>query len=240
MAEESVAARRAFMQGVTALIGTLDKEISALQETLDAKRDERNRLAQVGETWSGGGGGGRGGRAAGRRAATTGSRQGQRRGPGRTAARAAATATAPRRRAAGRTATAPSSTEDRQQQILRLIAKGAMSTAAVAKASGLSNPRARQLLDNMHKTGMISSEERNEGRGRPKRYWSQLTGGGRAAGRRKAKQETASSGNGSKASGRAAGSPQTSGRGRGRQAQAAAESGGGGGSGGKPGTESTS
>jgi uncharacterized small protein (DUF1192 family) len=167
------------VSGLDQAVAVLDAEIGTLETQLKHKRDERRELQQT-RTRLTKLGGNRSTAAAPR--GTTGRRA--RIGATRSATAAsaapaaAATPRRTRRRAAGR---APAA--EREAAIIEAITGKPMTAVETAKAVGLSQPRARQILKQLRDGGRLRVEEVSSGRGRPRRvYHAGSNGSSRGAG----------------------------------------------------------
>ncbi len=168
------------VSGLAQAVAVLDAEIGTLETQLKSKRDERRELQQT-RTRLTKLGGNRSTAAApragtGRRARTGATRSAT---AASAAPAAAATPRRTRRRSAGR---APAA--EREAAIIQAISSKPMTAVETAKAVGLSQPRARQILKQLRDSGRLRVEEVSGGRGRPRRvYRAGSNGSSRGAGR---------------------------------------------------------
>jgi uncharacterized small protein (DUF1192 family) len=150
------------VSGLDQAVAVLDAQIGTLEAQLKDKRDERRELQQTRTRLTKLRGNSRTapGATPGRRART---------GTARSAAAAsaapaaAATPRRPPRRSAGRAPTA-----EREAAIIQAISSTPMTAVETAKAVGLSQPRARQILKQLRDSGRLRVDEVPSGRGRPR------------------------------------------------------------------------
>ncbi len=167
------------VSGLAQAVAVLDAEIGTLETQLKNKKDERRELQQT-RTRLTKLGGNRSTAAApggttGGRARTGAARSGS---AASAAPAAAATPRRTRRRSAGR---APAA--EREAAIIEAITSKPMTAVETAKAVGLSQPRARQILKQLRDSGRLRVEEVSSGRGRPRRlYHAGSNGSARGAG----------------------------------------------------------
>src|SRR5207247_465538 len=140
-----------------------DTEIGTLETQLKNKREQRRELQQTRTRLTKLGG--HSATAAAPRAATVGrrARTGAIRSASAASAAPAAAAT-PRRRRRPSAGRAPAA--DRETAILRAITSRPMTVVETAKAVGLSEPRARQIIKELRDRGRLRVEEVSSGRGR--------------------------------------------------------------------------
>jgi hypothetical protein len=177
------------VSGLDQAVAVLDAEIGTLETQLKTKRDERRELQQTRSRLAKLGGNSSNAAAA-RAAASRRARTGPTRSAAAaTASRAAATPRRTRRRSAGRPAA------EREAAIIQAITGTPMTAVETAKAVGLSQPRARQILKQLRDSGRLRVEEVPSGRGRPRLVYHAASNRASSAGSREgaAASATASS-----------------------------------------------
>jgi hypothetical protein len=172
------------VSGLDQAVAVLDAEIGTLETQLKSKRDERRELQQTRTKLTRLGGNSSTAPAppaAGRRARTGTTRSAS-------AARATAAADATPRRTRRRSAGRPSAAE-REMAIIQAITSTPMTAVETAKAVGLSQPRARQILKQLRDSGRLRVEEVSSGRGRPRLVYH--AGSDRASSRADTREDAA-------------------------------------------------
>jgi uncharacterized small protein (DUF1192 family) len=148
------------VSGLDQAVAVLDAEIGTLETQLKNKRDERRELQQTRTRLTQLGGNSR---TAPRAAPGLRARTGTTRSAAASAAPAATTPRRTPRRSAGRAPAAK-----REAAIIQAISSTPMTAVETAKAVGLSQQRARQILKQLRDSGRLRVEQVPSGRGRPR------------------------------------------------------------------------
>jgi hypothetical protein len=154
------------VSGLDQAVAVLDAEIETLEAQLQSKKDERRELQQTRTRLAKLGGNSSTTGAAARVAPAQRARPPRSRSASGASAEPAAAGSGSARRSPRRSGErAP--TADRETAIIRAVTSNPMTAVEAAKAVGLSQPRARQILKELRDSGRLRVEEVPSGRGRP-------------------------------------------------------------------------
>jgi hypothetical protein len=158
------------VSGLDQAVAVLDAEIETLEAQLQSKKDERRELQQTRTRLAKLGGNSSTTGAAARVAPAQRARPPRSRSASGASAEPAAAGSGSARRSPRRSGErAP--TADRETAIIRAVTSNPMTAVEAAKAVGLSQPRARQILKELRDSGRLRVEEVPSGRGRPRRVY---------------------------------------------------------------------